>query len=161
MVAPQLTEQLVLGEAAVASGQAEDAADAAARAHSELLFRLDPPIGKDHPGRLSPFEGKELGRTRRYIEELGETVAELQGWVSASALGMDPVTYRRLRTTMGVHVQYMGGNDSIRRKREPTLDEARWALTTVAEMAFRLWQLGGLVEGTQEDVVNARYGISS
>lgn len=158
LTAPEVTEQLTLGENALAEGQAIEAADAAARAHTALLFRLDPTIGSRRPGRLSPFDGKELGRTRKYIEELGETVAELQGWVSASALGMAPVTYRRLRKTLGYHAQFIGGNDLIRREKEPTIEEARLALVTVAEMAFRLMQIGALLEGTERDVIMARHG---
>jgi hypothetical protein len=159
--APALTAQLALGERALAAGQALETADAASRAHTALLSRLDPPIGRRHPGRLSPSDGKELGRTRRYIEDLGETVAELQGWMSAAAMGLEPVTYRRLRRTLGLHVRYLGGNDSIRRAQEPTLAESRLALVTVAEMAFRLWQLGGLLEGTEDDVRKVRYGLQS
>lgn len=159
--APEVTEQLVLGERALSAGDAVGAADAAVRAHTALLFRLDPPIGSRDPVRLSPFDGKELGRTRKYIEELGETVAELQGWVSAAAMGLGPVTYRRLRKTLGYHAQFIGGNDAIRREQEPTLEEARQALITVAEMSFRVWQQGGLLEGSQHDVVIARYGIRS
>jgi hypothetical protein len=159
--APDLAEQFALGERALAAGEAVEAADAASRAHSALLYRLDPPMGREHPGPLSPFDLRELGRGRRYIEGLGESVVELQGWVNASALGLEPVKYRKLRKTLGLHLQFAGGTDAIRREQVPTLEASRLALVTVAEMAFRLWQLGGLLEGTQKEVIQSRYGNRS
>ena len=156
--APDLTALLVAGEAALRRGAATEAADATTRAHTALLFRLDPPLGAP-PSELWFTDKRGLGKAGDYLDGIGKSLAQIQGWVVASAVGMHPAAYRRLHAIMGTHIRYMGGNDRIARHSEPTLDDARWALTRLAEMAFRLWQQGALLEGTWDDIIEHRYGV--
>lgn len=156
--APDLTAQLTAGEAALAGGDATGAADAVARAHTALLRRLEPPLGS--PPRDMGFTDKRaLGKAGDYIESLRKSLAQIQGWVLASAVGMRPAAYRRLQITMGTHIQYVGGNDRIARGVDPSLDDARWALTQVAEMAFRLLEQGSIQQGTWDDIFERRHGL--
>ena len=157
MNAPELTEQLRLGEAAATQGDATAAADAAARAHTELLLRLDPPVTGQRYPPLWAQEKQELGRAGDYIAYLAKSLGRVQGWVLASALGMSPATYGRFEGITGDHIQFLGGNDMVIRRTEPTVDDARWAVVQVAEMAFRLWELGTLIEGTWDDVIRRQH----
>ncbi len=156
--APDLTIQLEAGEDGLAMGDASGAADAVARAHTALLFRLEPPIGGP-PRELSYRDKRSLEAVGEYIDGLGKSLAQVQGWVLASAVGMRPVAYRRLQNTMGIHIRYLGGNDQVSRDVEPSIEDARWALTQVAEMAFRLWEQGALQQGTWDDVFERRHRI--
>ena len=156
--APDLTAQLNAGEAALANHNATEAADAVTRAHTALLSRLEPPLGNP-PEELWFTDKRALGKAGDYIDALSKSLAQIQGWVVASAVGMHPAAYRRLQDTMGTHIRYFGGNDRVARRMEPSLDDARWALTQVAEMAFRLREQGALLEGTSDDVMEHRYGF--
>lgn len=156
--APDLTAHLAAGEAALATGDATGAADAVARAHTELLFRLEPPLGSP-PRDMFYTDKRALGKAGDYMDGLGKSLAQIQGWVLASAVGMHPAAYRRLQITMGGHIQYVGGNDRIARSVVPSLDDARWALTQVAEMAFRLLEQGSLQQGTRDDIFERRHGF--
>ena len=158
--APDLTEQLLAGVAALTEGKATEAADAAARAHTMLLFRMDPPVGEP-PREVGPGDKRTLGRVGDYIDGLGKSLTQVQGWVLASAVGLHPTSYRRLQRTMGRHIRYIGGNDRILRDAQPSLSDARWALTQVAEMAFRLREQGALIEGTEDAVFRRRHGLSA
>ncbi len=154
--APDLADHLLAGEAAVAADDPATAADEAARAFTAIVLRLEPPMRTDrrHAGA---FDLRDLGNARRAVDEIYKSVDAIEGWVLALALGMAPASYGRLRRVIGTHVRYMAGNDAIYRGAPPSVAEARWALGVVAETAFRMWQLGGLIEGTQEDVFAARY----
>ena len=154
--APDLAAHLHAGEAALVAGDAAGVADEAARAFTAILGRLEPSMQTDRRHDHS-FALREFGNARRAVEELYKSIDAIEGWVLALALGMTPASYRRLRRVIGMHIRYLGGNDSIHRGTEPNLAEARWALVIVAETAFRMWQLGGLIEGTQDDVMAARY----
>lgn len=156
--APELTAQLLAGEEALPAGDAVAAADAAARAHAQLLLRLEPRLGGDLPDVFWMTERDALGhRLEAYLKALGKTVGRLQGWALASAVGLPPATYRRFRLIAGEHTGLLGGDDSVWRSAPPSIDDARWAVVAVAEMAFRLWELGSLAEGTDAQVHNRRW----
>jgi hypothetical protein len=155
--APDLTEQLTLGEQAVGASDATAAADAAARAHAFLLDRLDPPLSGGFVVRpLGPFEKQEWGRVGEVLDDVDVSLSRIKGWVAASAVGVHPTAYRRFQWITGDHVQYMDGSVQVHRPEEPSLADARWAVTQVAEMAFRLREAGALLEGTDADVRDQR-----
>jgi hypothetical protein len=159
--APDVSTQLLAGEEAVRKRDASATADAAARALAAMIRRLDPPISIDDYGyrRMASWDTKNTERAVvERLEGLGKTMAEVQGWVAASALGLHPVEVRRLREVIGRHTWYLGSSEAdVRRVSEPTLDQARAALFQVAELVFRNWELGGLIEGTEEEFIARRY----
>jgi hypothetical protein len=160
--APDVTEQLILGEDAVGNGNASATADAAARALAAMVGRLDPPISMDEYlyRRMPSWDQKGTNpAVIKRLEDLGSRMAEIQGWVAAAALGLHPVEYRRLRQVIGRHTWYLGSTEAeVRRESEPTFDEARTALTQVAELVFRTWELGSLIEGSPDEIFAYRQG---
>jgi hypothetical protein len=157
--APDVAEQLLLGEQAVSSGDAVAAADAAARAHGGLLYRLEPQLATRTRHALSYVDKHALGKVGDVIDELSTNLSQTQGWVLASAMGMHPTSYSRLRQIIGDQTIFIGGSDLIRRSVDPAIEDARWALVQVAEMAFRLQELGSLIPGSPDDVIERRYGV--
>ena len=155
--APELASLLVESEDRLHEGDAGGAADAIAEARTHVLYRLDPPLTGRHRRFTSGLRVDQQQReVIEAIEGLREGQSRIQGWVIALALGVHPTTYRRLVDTVGENLPTMGSMRNVLRARPPALDDARWAVSEMAGMVFRLWLAGALMEGTSNEVFARR-----
>lgn len=140
-------------------GRLELAADGCARALDAAINRTKPRLYKDQ--RLSreassmDLDHYASGTGRdRLRGALASRIEGLDAWVLPLALGLSPAAYVHLRGLVGRQEDYdlRGGPVPVRRPATPPdRDGVRQALSTTAEIVFRLWASGVLVPWERDD----------
>lgn len=161
--AEEVEEALREAEGAIAAQDPGLAADGAGRALGRALARCSPGLGIDEAtetdimfaslDRLSNGlggSGDGLGIMRR----LDERVRDVERWLLATMIGMRPVDYVRLRKVLG-RWTFLGGPglvDELERSIQPSPDDAAWSVRQVAQIVYRLHEVGALIEGPRSEV---------
>ncbi len=156
---PDIGDQLRLGDEAIIEDRPDDAADAAGRAFYRSFYFTTPPLEPEtvrrETGRFhAPYDDYDRRILRDDIEGIRQRVNQAMPWLLAPSLGLQPTEYVRLTGLFGYYIQYATyphGSDTFLRETPPSAGDARWAVERVAQVIFRLWETGALVEG--EDVL--------
>jgi len=131
-------------DAALGEGRVKDAVDQAAIALDIATQRLDPRLKPEH------FEPNVLkyGDSDRRLRDLKDWYDKRfefhETWMIATAVGLHPVEYRDLKRVLGSVSWYVGGRIDVRRVEEPDPATAEAAVLTVADVLFRLTQVGAI-----------------
>ena len=139
-------------------GLLDEAADGLARALHAALLRTRPRL---LPFDVSPFQ--QLARIRlglgpdRDEEAMKAGISSLHRWVMPLALGVSPAAYERLVALLGSvpHEMPLAPPAQVFRGKDVVITEPelRSATAQTAEIVFRLWAMGSLRSGSQDDQV--------
>jgi hypothetical protein len=157
--APDVQEQLRLADQALRAEDAGAAADAAGRALGRAMARSTPGLGVDDHGHadLGLMQLRSLsgatGHDRevlRALERVDARVSDLEKWVLSLAVGGRPVDHTRLGRIVGRRIVYATRppKDEMHREAMPHLEDAAWAVRLVAEIVYRMKEVGSMIEGT-------------
>ena len=159
--APEIQAELRAAENHLRAENVEEAADSAARVLEFALGRAEPRIGGTDEMAVNiafmHFPSSPMPRDLvRSLQQMDGRISDLERWVLAAILGIRPPDFARLQDIVGWRTVFMDGHEQIQRAAPPSLAETEWAVRQVAELVYRLQEVGALIEGDATEVWKRR-----